>query len=237
MMISCRQICSNFLASVSVVSLQIFAVSAAMAQIAGYPPTIDGYDPREVAMLPAYCKHTQVFRDHVPGGGNQVEIERWYSVLGRGFHSLHHYCWGLMASNRAMTLATSPAERMSYLSRSVGEFEYVIRNVPPDLALLPEIFSKRGENLLRLDRVAQGISDLQQATELKPDYWPPYAVLSDHYKKHKNVAKAREWLEKGLQASPGTRALQQRLAELSVSGNSSSPAPVPKQPQASSSPK
>jgi hypothetical protein len=36
---------------------------------------------------------------------------------------------------------------------------------------------------------------------------PPYCAMG-------NCAAAREWLEKGLLAAPGTKALQRRLAEL-----------------------
>ena len=52
----------------------------------------NAYDPREVAMLPRYCAYTQGFRDHVPGGNNPAEIQRWYSMLGETFNAMHHYC-------------------------------------------------------------------------------------------------------------------------------------------------
>ncbi len=54
----------------------------------GYPDAIEAFDPREVAMLPGYCKYTQTYRDSVPGGNNQVEIEKWYRALGPTFHPL-----------------------------------------------------------------------------------------------------------------------------------------------------
>ena len=66
----------------------------------GYPASVTAYDPREVAMLPRYCAYTQSFRDHVPGGNNPAEIQRWYSILGETFHAMHHYCFGLMKTNR-----------------------------------------------------------------------------------------------------------------------------------------
>ena len=43
----------------------------------------------------------------------------------------------------------------------------------------PEIFTKKGENLLRLDKTTQGIAELQRAIEMKSDYWPPRALSDD----------------------------------------------------------
>jgi len=42
----------------------------------------------------------------------------------------------------------------------------------------------------------------------------PYAALSDYYKSLGDLKSAREWVDKGLAAAPGTRALQRRLTEL-----------------------
>jgi tetratricopeptide (TPR) repeat protein len=178
----------------------------------GYPYYLNAYDPREVALLPRYCAYTQFFRDRV--GHNPEEVERWYSIMGPSFHHMHHYCWGLMKTNRALYLVRTQQFRTFYLGNAVQEFEYVIRNVTPDFVMLPEIFTKKGENLIRLGKAPLGIVDLQHAIELKPDYWPPYASISDYYKDQGDPAQAREWLEKGLAAVPDAKALTQRLSEL-----------------------
>jgi tetratricopeptide (TPR) repeat protein len=180
--------------------------------IPGYPDSVEALDPRDVAILPRYCKSTQLFRDEFHP--NQSEIAHWYEVMGPAFHAMHHYCWALMETNRAMLLARSKRVRDFYLDSAVGNIDYVIRNSPPDFVMLPEILTKKGENLLRLDRTALGIAALQQAIRLKADYWPPYAALSFHFQKTGNIAQAREWLEKGLAAAPNTRALEKRLKEL-----------------------
>jgi tetratricopeptide (TPR) repeat protein len=172
-------------------------------------------DPKQLAMLPPYCKYTQVFRDRVPGGNDRNQIERWGSVLGaENFHHLHHYCAGLGSTNRALYFSRAKQERNFELSQSVLEFNYVVERMPPDFVLLPEILTKRGESHLRLGDVVDGIRDLNRAIELKPDYWPPYAALSDYYKGIGDLGAAREWANKGLAAAPGVRALQRRLAEL-----------------------
>jgi len=198
-------------------------ISRACAQdIPGYPESVEGYDPREVAMLPGYCKYTQLFRDKVPGGNDSAQIAHWYQVMGHAFHGMHHYCWGLMKTNRALLLARTQQVRNYYLYSAVREFDYVIAASPSNFFMLPEIYTKRGENLLRLRKIGEGLVSLQHAIQLKADYWPPYAALSDYFKEGGNYAKATEWLQKGLAASPTAKPLEERLSALKAKG----PSPV-----------
>ncbi len=169
----------------------------------------------DTAMLPPYCKYTQLYRDQVPGGGDPAQIARWGSVLGAGnFWHLHHYCFGLEHSNQALYSSLTKQERDSELAQSVKEFRYVLERVAPDFVLVPEILTRRGENLLRLGNGPEGVVDLNRAIVLKPDHWPPYAALSDYYRTLGDLEAARTWAERGLSAAPGTKALQRRLAEL-----------------------
>ena len=193
----------------------LIAATPAPAQqlIPGYGE-IEDYDPREVAMLPRYCLYTQLFRDHLGTGTDSAEVQRWYSVMGPTFHAMHHYCWGLMKTNRALFLARNTQVRNFYLNSSVGEFDYVLQRAPRDFALLPEILTKKGENLLKLGNVPMALAILEEAATLKPDYWPPYAALSDHFKNSGDISRAKEWLEKGLQADPESRALRTRRQDL-----------------------
>ena len=173
------------------------------------------YSPREIAMLPPYCKHTQDFRESVPGGNDPAEIERWSALMGGTFIHMHHYCYGLVAANRA-TLSTAQQQRMFQLDTSIREFDYVIEHAPSDFVLLPEIIWRKGESLIRVGRAPHGILELQRAIDLKRDYWPPYAALSDYYKDTGDLRKAREWLERGLSASPNAKSLTRRLADLNT---------------------
>lgn len=182
------------------------------AEVAPYPEDPYQADPREVALVPRYCIYTQLFRDRVPGGNNAGEVKRWTSLMGPIFHDMHHYCAGLMRVNRALLLLVG--SRKMNLEASITEFDYVINRAPADFVLLPEVLTKKGESLLHLERATEGAAVLLRAIEVKSDYWPPYAALSDYFKKFKNVSMARDWLEKGLAASPDARALKQRLADL-----------------------
>jgi hypothetical protein len=194
------------------------------------------FEPSDLPMLPAYCKHTLVFRDTVPGGGNPADIERWTTVMGPTFIHMHHYCYGLVVTNRATFSSRNRQERDHNLGVSIEEFDYVIKRAPPGFVLLPEIFTKKGENLIRLGRGPHGILEFLRAIELKPDYWPPYAYISDYYKEIGDLPKAREWLEKGLSASPNTKALMGRLAELDGPKDMRKTAPGPARKPAAAPP-
>jgi len=200
-----------------VAPLAMLAGAHAVAQIQ-FDPARGHYDPKVIAMLPPYCKHTQLYNRSVPGGSDKTQIQHWESVMGaQNFLHMHHYCWGLTHTNWALYSSSTKQERDRELRQSVDEFDYVLRNVAPDFALLPEILTRRGENQLRLGNGPQGVLDLNRAIELKPDHWPPYAALSDYYKALGEPDSAREWAQKGLAAAPGTKALQRRLAELDKS--------------------
>ena len=146
---------SGFLLGASV----FLGITTCAAEIPGYPASVRAFDAREVAMLPHYCMYTQEFSGAIPGGNNPVEKKRWYSVMGDTFLHMHHYCWGLMKTNRALILARSRLDRQFYLGDAIDEFNYVIRHAPSDFVLLPEIFTRKGENLLHLGKVAQGMAE------------------------------------------------------------------------------
>jgi len=200
-------------------SPQKVSAAAALVLLLLTPLSVVAYDttykdPREMQSLPAYCKYTQLFRDHIPGGNSPAEIERWTTIMGPTFIHMHHYCYGLMASNRAAFLSPTREDRMHNLGVSINEFDYVIERAPQDFGLLPEILARKGENLIQLDRVGKGMAELQRAIDMKADYWPAYAAISDYYKEVGQLAKAREWLEKGLSVAPDSHALRRRLAGL-----------------------
>jgi tetratricopeptide (TPR) repeat protein len=157
---------------------------------------------------------------------------------------MHHYCQGLIETNRATFSVRTRQERMHLLASAISNFDYVIQRASADFIMLPEIRTKKGENLILLGRGPLATAEFLLAIELKPDYWPPYARMSDFYKKTGDLAKAREWLEKGLSAAPNAKALQQRLAELGAAKGKrkaaapesakipAAPSPPPEQPPA-----
>lgn len=200
--------------AMGLVALLLAAGAAAAQDIPGYPEHVTAYDPREVAMLPPFCPHTQLFRDRVPGGNDPDAIQRWQSVFGNMYLHMHHYCWGLMHMHRAKVLARDERVRRFNFASAIGEFDYVIERARPDFVLLPEILTKRGEALLGLGRAAQAMAEFERAIELKPDYWPPYAQIADHHNSQGDRERARAILQAGLNRSPDAKALRRRLIEL-----------------------
>lgn len=188
--------------------------ASAQMPIPGYPSRAEEFDAREVAMLPRYCVYTQMFRDKVPGGNNQAMISQWYEYMGPIYHDMHHYCLGLMKANRGQVLARDPDSRRFYLTDSITEFEYVIRKAEDNFVLLPEMLTKKGESLVLLGKGPLGALQFERAIEVKSDYWPAYAQLSDYYKALGDTKKAREVLESGLARAPDAKGLQRRLSEL-----------------------
>ena len=169
-------------------------------------------------MLPKYC---QARMWH-----NTAEAQKyWTSVMGSTYEHIHHYCRGLVHTNRATMFFRDPQDIRFALNKSLDEFGYVLRHAPMDFVLLPEIFTKRGDNLNRLGRTEEGMEDLRRAMKLKPDYWPPYAAISDHYRRQGDMAKAREWLDKALAIAPNAKALHLKVAELKTGRGKSAETP------------
>lgn len=186
--------------------------------IPGYPDSILEFDPREVARLPPYCIYTAHFRENVPGGMNKEESQQWQTILGDVFQTLHHYCWALMYLHRAKFLAPDARTRGWNYSSAIHDIDYVLNYVNAkgrhDFVLLPEILTKKGEALVGLGRGARAVAEFERAIELKPDYWPAFAQISDYYKSIGDLTKAREALESGLSRSPQAKGLERRLREL-----------------------
>lgn len=205
-----------FLVVAGATTAWLFTAPPSSAQgIPGYPPDVYAYDPRETALLPSYCKHTQAFREQIPGGDDAVAIGRWEALMGpENFLHMHHYCLALMHLNRARILARDSRTRNYHFGRAVDEIDYVLRNTRRDFAMLPEILTRRGEALAGVRRGPQAVADFQQAIALKPDYWPAYAQLSDYYRAEGNLEAARQALEEGLRHASDARPLQRRLDEL-----------------------
>jgi tetratricopeptide (TPR) repeat protein len=206
-------------AAVAAVVMLIVAGSAQSVRAQQIPrdgsTVVNSYIPREIAMLPHYCIYTQTFRDNIAGGNNINEIRRWTEVMGETFHHMHHYCYGLMNATRAM-LATEVNPRNFYLRAAIGEMDYVIERTTPDFILMPEMLTKKGQALIRLGRSALGLEQIEKAAQLKPDYWPAYVAMADHYKDTGDLKSAREVVERGLSFAPESKDLKTRLAELSA---------------------
>ena len=94
----------------------------------------------EMATLPEYC------RARIGQDGKLYEV--WLKRMGHDkFLHVHHYCHGLVAMNR-VSLVFEKRTRRDLLQKATQEFDYVIRNWPPDFYLT--IDAKRRHSMAQL---------------------------------------------------------------------------------------
>lgn len=178
----------------------------ASAQGVDIPNRRGSFTPGELALLPPYCSDMH----GMPGYDGPLG-DHWRSQMGEDFQHIHHYCRGLRDVFFARMATVSAQHRRFLWERSVNEYEYMLRNSRPGMPLIPEIFTRMGESLLQLGRLADAQAAFENARRLKPDYWPAYTAWADELMKLKQYKAARELLEQGLGHAPKSAELLSRL--------------------------
>lgn len=222
-----RSITARQLTAVTVLFMTQFSVPGAQAA--------DGRIPSmaEIRQLPPYCPHTQiiskVYGRQQAASKYDAQTKPFVDIYGSDFWHLHHYCFGLV--NVIRSYAT-PESREFNLSKSIFQFDYVLKAISPNSMLRPELHLKRAQSLVLMKRGGEAVADFKKAIALKADYAPAYAYLSDYYKSSGEKNLALTTLEEGLTKVPSDRSLLKRYAEL---GGKKTFAPLP-EPEQSSSP-
>lgn len=187
----------------------------------------------EKALLPAYCKYTQGgYVGHENPQQPSAQAKHWVNVFGgQGISAhhwrMHHYCYALIHMMRGQRSGLTLMEYRGAWQDVIGETDYLLQFFPSDFVLMPEILLNRGRAFLRLKKSGTALDNFQKAIELKPDYWPPYLEIANHYAEEGDKAKAIDMLLKGLQHAPNAKGLRIRLKEL---GGELPPEPAPTQP-------
>ena len=177
----------------------------------------------EIAMLPAYCPDTQTFGQGGQHWGAQPynwspNAPKWLDLMGKGFWTMHHYCWALIRLRRAERPGTPAVIQKGHRQAALGDLSFVIENSPPDFIMLPEIYTKYGEVELLLKNYADADEAFAKARALKPDYWPAYLQWAEYLRQRGQKAKARELVQQGLSHAPDSKPLQQLLSMLGENG-------------------
>jgi tetratricopeptide (TPR) repeat protein len=173
---------------------------------------IEAPQAHEVALLPEYCRHAQLFVDKF---GNRKEEQEWIARMGRkNFQSIHHYCWAMVAIMRANRGGVSANLQNHNLQSAVADIDYVIRATSEDFVLLPELWTRRGKVLLRLKQYPNAEESFRQAAKMRPDYWPAYTGLAQLFLDQGKKADAMEALKVGLKYANDRRALERMLREI-----------------------
>jgi tetratricopeptide (TPR) repeat protein len=164
--------------------------------------------PHEVGVLPEYCRHTITFS---PTFGSKEGTRFWLQELGEPFKAMHHYCWALIALNRANRFSATPQEKRHNYSSAASDIEFVLRYANDEFVLMPEILTRRAEALIKLEEFRGAERDLGRAIQIKADYWPAYAALAQSFQAQGNVARAIRVLEEGIGKVKDPRMLQRLL--------------------------
>lgn len=176
----------------------------------------NGFTWGELAVLPEYCKDTQgtVWDKRGNGGPESPNLPHWVGLIGEDFFHLHHYCYALRDFKNAELSGEGSPRGRHLLTEGLNQLSYVIRNCRADMVLMPEVFLKQGDALLKLGRVIEAKESYERSRSLKPDYWPAYANWTDVLVGLRQIDTARQLLNEGLRFSPGQPELMQRLAAL-----------------------
>lgn len=165
----------------------------------------------EVKLLPEYCPHTITF---APTYGSREGTNYWMQRLGSTFKSMHHYCWALIALNRANRFNATAAEKRHNYSSVVSDIEFVLRYADDTFPLMPEMLTRRAEAFIQLDEFERAEQDLLRAMAIRADYWPAYAKLAEGLGAQGRKKQAITVLREGIQKARDPRMLQRMLNEL-----------------------
>lgn len=197
---------TRLLAAVAATLLTMMAVSAQASDVR-YPK-----DKKDLTILPKYCEGTQIIRgiSKLP----RASVDAYYASYGPTYNHVHHYCWALFAEfNGDKMLDKGP--RVNAYRQALNDIDYVLhKSPPPSFPLLPEIHTSRGRILLKMDKPGEGIAELNNAINLKPDYEPAYMQLSDYYLNTGKKQNAISILEKGVENNPSPSRLLRKLKKL-----------------------
>ena len=176
----------------------------------------------ELGLLPVYCPDTQGFGKYAAHGSPNGP--KWVSMMGDTFWALHHYCLGILKFMRAQRPGYPPEIREGLLTSALGEFGFVVRAMPGDYILAPEIYTYIGRTYLLKNDPVEADAAFAKARTLKPDYWPAYSWLATYLADHGQKEKARAVVAEGLQHAPGSRTLQLIKQDLGSPNRASPPA-------------
>lgn len=188
-----------------------------------------GFSGSDMTFLPSYCQDTMGTKGYEGPPG-----KHWRRVIGPDFQHIHHYCRGLRDMHFAETMRSLKREHRLHLwERAIDEFNYIIQNSNRKMPLMPEVFYRQGESYLALGNTSGAMAAFEAARNLKPDYWPAYTRLADHFSGLGLVDRARELLAAGLQHAPDSNEIRDRLLKLPGGKEIAASVPRPERPAAS----
>lgn len=174
---------------------------------------LDGYEltREEVALLPDYCRHTQLI---IERHGSTVEQRAWVERTGPSFLHMHHYCIAVIAIVRSHRHSNTRSDRNGYLQFAVGNLLYVVRNAEPGYVFMPEVYYRLGQAQARVGRPEEAIKALDEALRGDPRHARAAFELSQVHRARGNLSTAEQVLRAALERVPDSRLLKSALDDL-----------------------
>lgn len=192
---------------------------AAPAAPAAQPPG----NPRPVGRLPVRAEDRLLPQECLFTNGTAHTVARpdiYQSLLARygdGWSHMHHYCNALRQSLEYNRHGTTPTRRKDLARRMISEFDYVIRQSPPDFPLLPMVMLRRLDTLRTVGRTREAFESTVEFVERFPDLAEGHARLAWALRRAGRAAEADAVLgrARGIVTNPAELdAAVQRLAAL-----------------------
>jgi tetratricopeptide (TPR) repeat protein len=209
---------SRLLAAAGVHRTGLAAVATSAALIVAPTPThayggLDNYQlsAEEVALLPEFCRHTQLI---IERHGSPVAQRQWIERVGPGFLHMHHYCIAVVAYVRSHRHQNTANDRAGYLNFAAQNLSYVVRNAEPQFAFMPEVLYRRGQVVFRQGNASAAIADLERAVQGDPRHARASYELSQVLLSIGEKARAERVLKQALEASPTSKLLTSALRDL-----------------------
>jgi len=156
--------------------------------------------------LPAYC----LCAGHPPPAcPSQETKEKYYRIYGPIFTHMHHYCWGLDKLNIQLQSLKPSA---FWLENVIHEFDYVLGHKDPKKSIKAEIFTKKAQVLLMLNKNIEAVNSFLNAIKFNKRYVPAYFYLSSYLSKIGEKNEACKILKFGIKNNPGSIILKKRMA-------------------------
>lgn len=193
------------------VCLALLGLLLAPSTFAQKPENLSG---GEVALLPTFCSDTMGLMAGSDVGAMGPSAPRWFGLMGKGFRTMHHYCWALINVNRSMMAGVTAQQREGLITHAINDYKYVIINTEPDFVMLPDVFLRIGEAQMLLKRVAPALEAYGEAVKRKPDYWRPYGRWAEAMVTVGDTKGALAILERGIRAVPPEQTLRAQYKRL-----------------------
>ncbi|MBI5256401.1 MAG: tetratricopeptide repeat protein [Burkholderiales bacterium] len=184
----------------------------AFAPVHGAKP--ENWTEGELQLAAPYCIDTMGFRYGDSYFNPSPRAKHWVGLMGKGFWTMHHYCWALVNMKRAQSGGMSRQARDALMNTVVDDMNFVLRNAGDDFIMRPEVLMRMGDALRLMGQLPRAIEAYMAATRSKPDYWPAYQRWAELLVELKSPDQARRVLAEGLGQAPDAPTLQSAYRQL-----------------------